>query len=95
MSEFKNIGANELGLLAALIGIALACDKTPDEQNILGNFIVGIGCIILVIASQAQYLASLEDKKNGIDTEELKRQILELQKQINEIKNQDTKLTGK
>ncbi|CQR73598.1 hypothetical protein SOV_30940 [Sporomusa ovata DSM 2662] len=86
MSELKDIDANELGLISAVLGIVLAYDKTPDEQNVLGNFIVGIGCIILVIAAQAEYLNSLQEKKseNG-DSLEIKKQIQEMQKQIDVI----------
>lgn len=86
MSEFKDIGASELGLLSAVLGIVIAYDKTPGEQNVLGNFIVGIGCIILVIAAQAEYLNSLEEKKNeNEDSLEIKKQIQEMQKQIDVI----------
>ena len=86
MSELKDIDANELGLISAVLGIVIAYDKTPGEQNVLGNFIVGIGCIILVIAAQAEYLNSLEEKKNeNKDSLEIKKQIQEMQKQIDVI----------
>lgn len=86
MSEFKDIGATELGLISAVLGIVIAYDKTPGEQNVLGNFIVGIGCIILVIAAQAEYLNSLQEKKNeNEDSLEIKKQIQEIQKQIDTI----------
>ncbi|TWH51721.1 hypothetical protein [Sporomusa sp. KB1] len=89
MSEFKDIGANELGLISAVLGTVIAHDKTPDEQNVLGNFIVGIGCIILVIASQGEYLSSLQEKKNeNKDSLEIKKQIQEMQKQIDAIKSE-------
>ena len=88
MSEFKDIGATELGLISAVLGIVIAYDKTPGEQNVLGNFIVGIGCIILVIAAQAEYLNSLQEKKNeNEDSLEIKKQIQEMQKQIDTIKS--------
>ncbi|WP_094606799.1 hypothetical protein SPSIL_034170 [Sporomusa silvacetica DSM 10669] len=86
MSEFEDIGANELGLISAVLGIVIAYDKTPSEQNVLGNFIVGIGCIILVIAAQAEYLNSLQEKKNeNEDSLEIKKQIQKIQKQIDVI----------
>lgn len=86
MSEFENIGASELGLISAVLGIALAYDKTPGEQNVLGNFIIGIGCIILVIASQTEYLNSLKEKQNvNEDSSEIKKQIEDMQKQIKNI----------
>lgn len=86
MSEFKDIGANELGLISAVLGIVIAYDKTPGEQNVLGNFIVGIGCIILVIAAQAEYLNSLQEKKNKNEGSlEIKKQIQEIQNQIDVI----------
>ena len=84
MSGFEHVNPIELGLLSALLGIALANDKDPDEQNVLGNFIVGIGCTILIIAAQSQYLSSLQEKakKDENKTEAMKKQMMELQAQL-------------
>lgn len=35
--------------------ISFSKDKSVDEINVLWNFIVGIGCLMLTIASQQQY----------------------------------------
>ncbi|MDF2572482.1 MAG: hypothetical protein K0R55_4086 [Sporomusa sp.] len=96
MSELENIGANELGLLTAALAIALVHDKTPDEQNVIGNFITGIGCVILVIAAQSQYLMSLQEKekKDGDNTEDLRKQIQEIQRKVDAIMSQYPKPTS-
>lgn len=86
MFELKHIGANELAVLATICGLVLADNQTPEEQNVLGNFIVGIGCTILVIASQAEYISQLqEQQKTNEDNLEIRRQILEMQRQIKDI----------
>lgn len=44
------------------IAISLSKNKTADEINVIGNFIVGIGCLMLTVASQEQYLTILQEQ---------------------------------
>jgi len=86
MSGFKDITPTELALVAVLLGIAFTEDKSPEEQNTLGNFIVAIGCTILAIAAQAQYRSSLkEEDQSKKETDDMKKQIKELQAKMNEL----------
>jgi hypothetical protein len=42
----------ELAVLSDAIAIAIAKDNTADDNNIIGNFLVAVGSIILTIAAQ-------------------------------------------
>jgi hypothetical protein len=87
MTNLKNISPEELALIAALIGIVLAEELTIEEQNVLGNFIVEIGCVLLVTASQGEFLKTVQaaGKKNETDTE---GEIKEIKTQLNDLKKQ-------
>lgn len=60
----NTIGAKPLGALAAILALALADDLGADELNILGNFFVGIGSIMLIIAAQKQFLSTQREDAN-------------------------------
>lgn len=54
---------NELSVLASAIAIELAEGESADEINVLGNFIVAVGSLLLTIAAQEQNLQSIKDKQ--------------------------------
>lgn len=64
MSSIESLNANQIASLSSLIAIAIAEDRTADENNILGNLIVAIGSIVLTIA--AQQAAKLPQTGNNI-----------------------------
>ena len=68
MSLIRKIGAKQLGILATLLSLWLADDLAADELNTLGNFVVGIGCILLIIAAQKEFLKNLNDTSTQKDT---------------------------
>lgn len=73
MTFLDNLSPKDLILLTNAITISLSKDKTPDELNVLGNFIVGVGCLMLTVASQQQqYLYSIQqaNKSNATPTNE-------------------------
>jgi len=55
----------DLIVLANTIALAFTKDKTADEINLLGNFIVGIGSLMLTFAAQQQYLSSKQEAKKS------------------------------
>lgn len=63
LTFIDNLSPEDLLILTNAITVSLSKDKTPDELNVLGNFIVGIGCLMLTIAAQQQYLSS-KDQNN-------------------------------
>lgn len=63
MDFLNSVSPNELSILANVIAIGLAEGKTADEINVLGNFIVGVGGLLLTIAAQQQSLQAIQDKQ--------------------------------
>ena len=70
--------AEQLSCIANLLAISISKGKDTDEINVIGNFIVAVGSLILTIAAQRQFCESKQDKI---------RQIEELSKQIKSIKD--------
>lgn len=58
MTFIDDLSPEDLIILTNAIAISLSKEKSVDEINVLGNFIVGIGCLMLTIASQQQYIES-------------------------------------
>lgn len=73
MSFINSITPNELSVLANAIALGLADDKSADELNVLGNFIVAVGSLLLTIAAQQQSLQAIQDKQQQI--QDSKKQI--------------------
>lgn len=63
MPLFNDICPNEIAVLSTVVAIALSTDKSADDNNILGNFLVAVGSIILTIAAQQQNIASMQNNK--------------------------------
>lgn len=68
---FWSTNAFALAAIGALIGLLLIQYLNDKEkENVLGNFLVGVGCILLISASQSEAL----DKNNEPDpTDEIKQ----------------------
>ncbi|EHI98996.1 MULTISPECIES: hypothetical protein [unclassified Clostridium] len=62
MTFLDNLSPEDLLVLTNAIAVSLSKNKTADEINVIGNFIVGIGCLMLTIASQEQYLTILQEQ---------------------------------
>ena len=73
MNFINSITPNELSVLANAIALGLSDDKTADELNVLGNFIVAVGSLLLTIAAQQQSLQAIQDKQQQI--QDSKKQI--------------------
>jgi hypothetical protein len=90
MSELHSSEPEELGLLAALLGVAPARLISIEELNVLGNFLVAVGSIVLVIAAQAELLRvqneekekEAKDTKKDNTTPSVEEQIRELREQL-------------
>jgi len=75
------IEAAQLAILSALIGIELSEDKTLNEINVIGNFLIDIGSIMVTIAAQRQNQQDAEEEKPNVQD-----QIQQLQQQLEELK---------
>lgn len=72
--------AERLSILANLLAIAISKGKNTDQLNVIGNFIVGVGGLILTIAAQIQACESKQDKIKQIN--DMKKQLKELENSL-------------
>jgi len=80
MSGQCSLSPQLLGILSSIIAIIVADNLDTSELNALGNFIMGIGQVILIIAAQEEILKS--NKENEQDKQYITNQIELLKKQI-------------
>lgn len=50
----SKICPNELAVLSSSVAILLSKDNSIDDNNVLGNFLIAVGSVILIIAAQQQ-----------------------------------------
>jgi hypothetical protein len=58
MTILDNLSPEEAVIFTNALVLAIAKDKTADEINVLGNFITGVGCLLLTLAAQKQFIAT-------------------------------------
>ena len=80
MSSFFSMSPNQLALLASVLGVAIAENLNPNEQNSFGNFIQSLGQSILTISAQEELLQNKLDTMEQIES--LKHQICKLEQEI-------------
>lgn len=83
MKGLSSISPVELTILAVVIGFLAIFVLDNDELNVIGNWVIGIGGIMIIAASQGDYLEGL--KNNDCRVENLKQQISLLQKEVESI----------
>lgn len=93
MKRIEEYTPCELATLATVIGVLIAAKLNNSEQNVIGNFLQGVGISITIIAAQAQNLETLEqnqcgDNGNSNSNDNNK----DLQRQIDELKGYIKKL---
>lgn len=69
--------AEQLSLFANLLAIAISKGKSSDQLNVMGNFIVGVGGLVLTMAAQRDFCESKLDKLAQI--KDLKKKIKDLE----------------
>ncbi|MGI5848653.1 MAG: hypothetical protein ACOX8Q_01060 [Christensenellales bacterium] len=73
--------AEQLSIFANLLAISISKGKDADQLNVIGNFIVGIGGLILTIAAQKQSCETKQDKLKQIKN--LKKKLQDLEDSLN------------
>lgn len=84
----EDYSTSELVSLGLALSLIIAEKNNLGQQNVLGNFIQGIGQAILVIAAQNQNIQAQEVIPSGVD----ETIVYDLQKQIDELKEYVEKL---
>lgn len=88
MKSLEDFTPNELAILSAVIGIIIASKYNINQQNVVGNFLDGVGQTLFIIAAQAQNLqpaSGNSDANNGNSNSNSSN--VDLQKQIDELKD--------
>ncbi|MGH4140157.1 hypothetical protein [Clostridium sp.] len=87
MKTLEDYTPNELATLAAIIGIIIASKYNVNQQNVVGNFLEGVGQILLLSAAQAQYIQTpAENSSTDNENSNSNCNNADLQKQIDELK---------
>lgn len=73
--------AEQLSFLASLLAIVISKGKNADQLNVIGNFIVGVGGVILTIAAQLEACEAKQDKIKQIN--DIKKQLKNLENSLN------------
>ncbi|MEN6313014.1 MAG: hypothetical protein ABFD25_02070 [Clostridiaceae bacterium] len=72
-----------LTLLAVAAGFSAIAALDYDELNVLGNWLIGVGGLMIIAASQGDYLEGLEAAKSREDI--LRKQIELLRNEVESI----------
>lgn len=87
MKKIEDYTPGELATLATIAGVIIASKLNINGQNVVGNFIEGVGQSILIIAAQAQNLkAQQQNQASENANSNTDGKNADLQKQIDEIK---------
>lgn len=87
MKTLEDYTPCELATLSTIIGIIIAFKYNINQQNVVGNLLVGVAQTILIIAAQAQNLQSqVENQSRDNGNINSKGSNVDLQKQIDELK---------
>lgn len=65
ISCLLSLPPQQFSLLSSIIGLVFTEKLNLNEQNSLGNFIVGVGQTILTSAAQGQFIESLKATDNS------------------------------
>lgn len=87
MKKLEEYTPTELATLATIVGVIVASKLSVNGQNVIGNFIEALGQTILLVAAQTQNIQSQKEAQSGENgSNSSKSDNLDLQKQINELK---------
>ncbi|ATW23816.1 hypothetical protein [Candidatus Formimonas warabiya] len=81
-----NSDSNQLIILSALVALILSEDLSADDLNIIGNFLVGVGSLMLTKAAQLAVQES--SNNNSPESDSLEKQVKNMQIQLKMIQDQ-------
>jgi len=67
MNLLKSITPSEFTILAIVVGLIAIALLDSDELDTIGNWLIGVGGLMVIAASQAEYLNSIDEKKSKSD----------------------------
>ena len=79
MSILSSLTPFQLVLATTILAILISDDRDINEQNLIGNFLIGLGGIVIIIASSQQLS---ENQKGASRQISLKDQVQSLNEKI-------------
>lgn len=79
MSILSSLTPFQLALATTILAILISDDRDINEQNLIGNFLIGLGGIVIIIASSQQLS---ENQKGSSRHISLKDQVKNLNEKI-------------
>jgi hypothetical protein len=87
MKKTEEYTPSELATLTTIAGVIIASKLNVNGQNVVGNFIEGVGQSILIIATQAQNLQAQQQNQTSEKSDNnTDGKNADFQKQIDELK---------
>jgi uncharacterized membrane protein len=80
MLDITSLNPDLLSAFAAITAILISQSRYADELNVLGNFIVSIGSLILTEAAQIAAISAKDDKEKEMKS--IRQQIDDLQQRL-------------
>jgi len=81
MKGLESISPIGLTLLSIVIALIIIVNFDSDELNVIGNTLIGIGGIMIITATQSDFLSGLSDDR--LEEEFLKAKLANLQRRKN------------
>jgi hypothetical protein len=81
MKGLESISPIGLTLLSIVIALIIIANFDSDELNVIGNTLIGIGGIMIITATQSDFINGISDK--CFEEELLKAKLANLQKRKN------------
>ncbi|MGI6647611.1 MAG: hypothetical protein ACOX5W_00705 [Bacillota bacterium] len=88
MLSLTCLSPEKLAILSLIIALLISKGEDADDLNVIGNFIVAIGGIMLTIAAQEQNLQAKKEKRKADDDLTIYQQIQHLKKGVDMINKQ-------
>ncbi len=89
MSCFFSLPPKQYALLSSVLGILFIDNLTAAQQNSLGNFIAGLGQMLMTSAAQAELIKETAPKTDKVTRQlnAIKQQICMLEKELDKEKD--------
>lgn len=74
---FECTSPEELMVLASTVAIAISEDRDVDDLNVLGNFVVAVGSLMLTFAAQKERFKSKQEANKSSENDTSKPSVKE------------------
>lgn len=101
MDNLECISPCELIVLGTVAAVAISDDMDAGELNVLGNFVVAVGGLMLTWAAQKEFTSKQDDSSDSKDTcssdqlEEIRCQLKALQEKYDKLECASSKSKGR